>query len=246
MEYRFLLCDDLESHVDILEKYIGNCMGKKGVLYKCYKTTSGAEALEMYEKQKYDIAFLDVEMPDVSGIEIAEKIFNIDKDAVIIYVTAYHQYAEKAYEQFVFHYITKPINEARLGIVLDKALEKIEENKHRNNEIGFFIIKKDNKKIKIMNRDVLYFEKIINNVNIYMVNNENISIRTTFKMLEKVIDMRLYLRCHNGFIINKSKIQSVSSKNIEILDAKTNTNKIVPIGRNYKKAVFDYYFKVKQ
>ncbi len=153
MEYRFLLCDDLELHVDILEKYISNCMKERGILYKCYKTTSGAEALEMYEKQKYDIAFLDIEMPDISGIEIVEKIFNIDNDAVIIYVTAYHQCAKKAYEQFVFHYITKPINEARLGIVLDKALEKIEENKHRNNETGFFIIKKDNKDKNIVVED---------------------------------------------------------------------------------------------
>lgn len=99
MEYRFLLCDDMELHLDILEKHINNCLMGKSVLYKCYKTTYGIEALEMYRKQRYDLVFLDVDMPDGDGTQIAEKIFSIDKEAVIIYVTAYPQYAEKAYEQ---------------------------------------------------------------------------------------------------------------------------------------------------
>lgn len=236
MEYRFLLCDDLELHVNILEKYISNCLKGKGVLYKCYKTTSGVDALELYRKQKYDIVFLDIDMPDGNGIQIAEKIFNIDNNAIIIYVTAYPQYAEKAYEQFIFQYITKPIDEFRLGIVLNKAFEKIERDMLYDNEKSFFAIKKNNKEIKIINKDVLYFEKVANYINIYMENKENISVRMTFKELEKVIDMELYLRCHNGFIVNKSKIKSISSKKIEILHA----DKSIPVGRGYKKFVTDY------
>lgn len=236
MEYRFLLCDDLELHVDILEKHINNCLKGKGVLYKCYKTTSGYEALEMYRNQKYDIVFLDIDMPDGNGIQIAEKIFNIDKATVIIYVTAFPQYAEKAYEQFVFQYITKPIDEFRLGVVLNKAFEKIERDMLYDNETSFFIIKKNNKEIKIMNRDVLYFEKVVNYINICMENNEDISVRMTFKELEKVIDTELYLRCHKGFIVNKSKIKSISSKKIVLL----HVDKNIPVGRGYKKFVTDY------
>ncbi len=238
MEYRFLLCDDFELHLDILEKHIDNYLNGKGILYKCYKTTSGVEALEMYRIQKHDIVFLDIDMPD-NGIQIAEKIFNINKNAVIIYVTAYPQYAEKAYEQFVFQYITKPIDEFRLGIVLNRALEKIERDMLYNNEKNFFIVKKNNKEIKVMNKDVLYFEKVVNYINIYMENKENINVRMTFKELEKVVDMKLYLRCHNGFIVNKSKIKSISSTKIELLHADKN----IPIGRGYKKYVLDFISK---
>lgn len=236
MGYRFLMCDDLELHLDILEKHINNCLIGKGILYNCYKTTSGIEALEMYRKQRYDLVFLDIDMPDGDGTQIAEKIFNIDKEAVIIYVTAYPQYAEKAYEQFVFQYITKPIDEFRLGVILNKALEKIERDILYDNEMSFFIIKKNNKEIKIMNKDVLYFEKVVNYINIWMENKESMSVRMTFKELEKVIDMELYLRCHNGFIVNKSKIKSISSKKIEIL----NVDKSIPVGRGYKKFVTDH------
>lgn len=233
MEYRFLLCDDLKQHVDILEKHIDDCLSGKGISYKCCKTTSGAEALEMYKKQKYDIVFLDIDMPGNNGIEVAEKIFKIDNNAVIIYVTAYPQYAERAYEQFVFQYIVKPIDEFKLGIILNKAFEKIEKDLLYSNEKSFFVIKKTNREIKIMNRDVLYFEKILNYINIYTENNKNINVRMTFRELEKIIDMKLYLRCHNGFIVNKSKIKTVSSKEIEIM----NSNKHIPVGRGYKKTV---------
>lgn len=141
--------------------------------------------------------------------------------------------------RFVFQYITKPIDEFRLGVVLNKALEKIERDMLYDNEMSFFIIKKNNKEIKIMNKDVLYFEKVVNYINICMENNENISVRMTFKELEKLMDTKLYLRCHSGFIVNKSKIKSISSKKIEILHA----DKVIPVGRGYKKFVIDYLSK---
>ncbi len=236
MEYRFLLCDDLELHLNILEKYINNCLRGKGILFRCFKTTSGYEAIEMYMKQKYDIVFLDIDMPDSDGIQVAERIFNIDDNAVVIYVTAYPEYAERAYEQFVFQYIIKPIDEHRLEIVLNKAFEKIERDAIYDNETSFFMIKKQNKDIKIMNKDVLYFEKVINYINIYTENKNDISIRMTFKELENTIDMGLFLRCHKGFIVNKSKIKSISAKEIEVF----NVDKKIPVGRGYKKFVFDY------
>ena len=87
-----------------------------------------------------------------------------------------------------------------------------------------------------MNKDVLYFEKVVNYINICMENKENINVRMTFKEIEKLIDDKLYLRCHSGFIINKLKIKSISSKEIEIMQA----DKIIPVGRGYKRFVMDY------
>ena len=239
MEYRFLLCDDLEEHLNILEKYLNNCLREREISYRCDKTASGSEALEMYIKDRHHIVFLDIDMPGSSGIQIAEKIFDINNDAVIIYVTAYPEYAEKAYEQFVFQYITKPIDKYRLGIVIDKALEEIQKNLLYNNTTNFFIINKNSEHIKIMNEDVLFFEKISNYVSICMKNGQNINARMTFKELEKIIDMKFYLRCHNGFIVNKLKIASMSAKVIKI----DGINKTIPIGRSYRKSILKEWYK---
>ena len=239
MEYRFLLCDDLEEHLNILEKYLNNCLREREISYRCDKTASGSEALEMYIKDRHHIVFLDIDMPGSSGIQIAEKIFDINNDAVIIYVTAYPEYAEKAYEQFVFQYITKPIDESRLGIIIDKALGKIQRNMLYDNTTSFFIINKNSRDFKIMNDDVLFFEKVSNYVSICMKSNRNINVRITFKELENVIDMKLYMRCHNGFIVNKSKIKSISSKEIEIVGS----DKTIPVGRSYKKSVLRYFLQ---
>jgi len=235
MEYRILICDDLQLHDDILEKHINNCLKEKTVKYVCDKTTSGINAIEMYTKQKYDMLFLDIDMPDCRGIEVAEKIFDIDPNAIIIYVTAYPQYAEKAYEQYAFQYITKPINEFRLGIILWKAIEKIEKDILYNNDQSFFILRKNSKDIKIMNRDVIYFEKVINYITVYMEAGQKLNIRITLKEIENIVNMKMYLRCHNGFIVNRSKIRSISGKEIDMF----NTDKIIPVGRGYKEMVLE-------
>lgn len=236
MKYSFLLCDDMEENLDILEGYISRILKNKQVSYICHKTTSGLEVLEMYEKQKYDVVFMDINMPEINGIEISKKIFEIDSNAIIVYVTSFTAYAAKAFEQFVFQYLTKPIDEGRLELVLEKAFEKIEKDILYKNEKNFFDIRSNNKKIKIINKGVLYFEKEANYINIYMENQEVERPRMTLKELEKIIDMNLYLRCHNGFIVNKSKIKSISTKEIELLS----TDIKIPIGREYKNEVVNF------
>lgn len=236
MMYRLLLCDDNEEHLNILEEHIKNALEDKQVSYTFHKTMSGVESVEMYMKRKYDLVFMDIMMPGISGIDISKKILEIDPNAIIIYVTSSIDYAVKAFEQFAFHYLVKPISEEALGLVFEKAFEKIEKNILYNNEKSFFVIKKNGKEIKIIDRDVLYFEKENNYINIQMENHKNETVRMTFKELENIIDMELYLRCHNGFIVNKSKIKSVSTKEIGLFvtDAK------IPVGRKYKKSLMGF------
>lgn len=238
MNYSFFLCDDMEENLDILEGYISRILKSKQISHICHKTTSGMEAFEMYKKQKYGVVFMDINMPEINGVEISKKIFEIDSNAIIVYVTSFTVYAVKAFEQFVFQYLTKPIDEGRLELVLEKAFEKIEKDILYKNEKNFFEIMSNNKKVKIINKDVLYFEKEANYTNIYMENQELERTRMTLKELEKFIDMNLYLRCHNGFIVNKSKIKSISTKEIELLS----TDVKIPVGRGYKNEVENYEF----
>ncbi len=230
MRYRFLLCDDMEEHLHILEDHIKNVLKDKQILYTCHKTISGTEAVEMFLKQKFDVVFMDIIMSKISGVDIAKKILEIDSSAIIIYVTSSTDYAVRAFEQFIFQYLVKPISEEVLDLVFERSFEKIEKNILYNKEKSFFAIKKYSKEIKIMDNDVLYFEKENNYININLENNKVEGIRMTLKELENIIDMELYLRCHNGFIVNKSKIKSVSTKEIELF----NIDIKIPVGRIYK------------
>ncbi len=236
MKYRFLLCDDMEEQLDILEGQINRILEDKQISYICHKTTSGTEAFEMYAKQKYDAVFMDIGIPEINGLEIAKKIIEIDSNAIIIYVTSFTDYAVRAFEQFVFQYLTKPIDECRLDLVLNKVFEKIEKDILYKNEKNFFTIMLNGKKTKIINKDVLYFEKEANYINIYMENQEVERPRMTLKELEEIIDMNLYLRCHNGFIVNRSKIKSISTKEIKLLGVDTK----IPVGRGYKNEVVEF------
>jgi DNA-binding LytR/AlgR family response regulator len=227
----------MEEQLDILEGQINRILEDKQISHICHKTTSGTEAFAMYAKQKYDAVFMDIGMPEINGIEIAKKMFETDSDAIIVYVTSFTDYAVRAFEQFIFQYLTKPIDECRLDLVLKKVFEKIEKDILYKNEKNFFEIKLSGKKTKIINKNVLYFEKEANYINIYMENHDVEKPRMTLKELEKIIDMNLYLRCHNGFIVNKSKIKSISTKEIELLSADVK----IPVGRGYKNEVVNLW-----
>ncbi len=226
----------MEEHLYVLEENINSILKDNDISYICHKTASGAEVIELYSKHKYDIIFMDINMPEISGTEIAGKILEIDPNAIIIYVTSFTEYTTKAFEQFAFQYLIKPIEKTKLTLTLMKAFEKIEKDMLYNNENSFITINKNNKKIKIMNKDILYFEKESNYINIYMINQKTERIRMTFKELMDTIDMSLYLRCHKGFIINKSKIKSISAKEVELF----HTGEKVPIGRVYKKEFLNF------
>lgn len=226
----------MEEHLYVLEENINSILKDKNISYICHKTTSGVEVIELYYKHKYDIIFMDINMPEINGIEIAGKILEINPNAIIIYVTSFIEYTAKAFEQFAFQYLIKPIKKTMLSLTLMKAFEKIEKDMLYNTENMFITINKINKKNKIMYNDILYFEKESNYINIYMINKKTERVRMTLKELMNTIDMNLYLRCHNGFIINKSKIKSISAKEVELF----HTGKKIPIGRVYKKEVVNF------
>lgn len=233
MEYKFLLCCHKKDQSNILEEYIDMSLKNREVEYICHKAASSVEALEMYTNQKYDVVFIDISMPEATETEVSNRLFEIDPNVIIIYLMSYEEYTKKSLDKFARQCLPNPIDKSRLELVLSKAFEEIEKNILYKNKTGFFTIKKCSKEIKIMHQDVLYFEKEINYINIYMEHHKVGKIRMTLKELENIIDMRLYLRCHNGFIVNKSKVKAISAKEIELF----HVDKKIPIGREHKESV---------
>ena len=119
--YRLLVADD-----EIIERKVLLKTLQKNLEGQCelFQAENGREALEIYEKEKIQIAILDIEMPGINGIQVAEKIREKDKNCCIIFLTAYDEfsYAKKAITVRALDYILKPWDEKELMLVLEEAM----------------------------------------------------------------------------------------------------------------------------
>ncbi|GAB4298724.1 MAG: LytTR family DNA-binding domain-containing protein [Marinilabiliales bacterium] len=185
-------------------------------------------------KEEIDLIFLDVEMPDMTGMEFLK---NLDNYPQIIIVSAKEQYALEAFEYDVTDYLLKPVSYARFYKAIGKALARKEETfgfksvpvkEDTNDEI---FIKKNSTFVRLKYDDILFVEALEN----YIIVNtftEKYTIHFTMKLIEKKLPAKKFKRVHRSYIVNINKIVGIEDNSI-IIETKTG-EKLIPIGKSYK------------
>ena len=230
---RCLVVDDEPLALDILEDYI-----KKVPFLTLVKTTTSAiEGLSLVQSGAVDLVFLDVQMPELTGIQFL-KIINGKCDVIL--TTAYSQYALDGYELDVVDYLLKPIAFDRFY----KAAQKVLQNKGNNhspvpessavqqNNHDFIFVKTEHKIQKIYLDDILYIEGLKDYISIF-TGTERIITLQNMKKMEESLPPKSFIRVHKSYIISLDKIESIERSRIQIGD------KTIPIGDTYR----DYFFK---
>lgn len=229
---RCLVVDDEPLALDILEDYIN----KVPFLSLVKTTTSAIEGLSLVQSGAIDLVFLDVQMPELTGIQFL-KIINGKCDVIL--TTAYSQYALDGYELDVVDYLLKPIAFDRFY----KAAQKVLQNSnHSNNFVveaptapkthDFIFVKTEHKIQKIYLDDILYIEGLKDYISIF-TKTERIITLQNMKKMEESLPEKSFIRVHKSYIIALAKIESIERSRIQIGD------KIIPIGDTYR----DYFFK---
>lgn len=186
-------------------------------IVRCF---SGSEEL-LNDGIFYDICFLDIELETVSGIELAKRIRKYQevspKRSIIIFVTAYSEYVEDAFDVNAFHYLLKPIKESKFREVLRRAINEtryVEEQRKK-----FIIIKDGDKRKKLMLDGIQYIESRDRKATFHM---DEGTAETYAKMydLEKELG-ESFFRCHRGYIVNLEKVTSYSVNSIKVLNGDT-------------------------
>jgi two-component system, LytTR family, response regulator len=232
---RCLVVDDKPLALDILTDYIR----KIDFLEFVVSTTSALEALKIVEREQIDLLFLDIQMPELTGIQVMEILG--DKCRVIL-TTAYTEYALEGYEHNVVDYLLKPIAFDRFYKAALKARQQFEtsqapvaaapipfpEGKPSGKGIGDIIFMKTEYKIvKIRLDDILYVEGLQNYVSIYTRTERILSLRNIKKMQEQLPSSQ-FVRVHKSYIVSLDKIDSIERNRIFIGEA------VIPVGDTYK------------
>ena len=229
---RCLVVDDEPLALDILEDYIS----KVPFLTLVKTTTSAIEGLSLVQSDAIDLVFLDVQMPELTGIQFL-KIINGKCDVIL--TTAYSQYALDGYELDVVDYLLKPIAFDRFYKAAQKVLQSSGNTNSSAPEVlsvqknhDFIFVKSEHKIQKIYLDDILYIEGLKDYISIF-TRSERIITLQNMKKMEESLPSKSFIRVHKSYIIALGKIESIERSRIQIGE------KIIPIGDTYR----EYFFK---
>lgn len=195
---------------------------------------NAGEAVNYFNKKNdIDLIFLDIEMPDMNGVEFLEVS---DKLPQIVVISAKEKYAIQAIEYDVTDYIVKPVSQSRFLKAVNKVKEKYEEEKQNKSSKGIFIKSSSSSFIRLLYDDILWIEALEN----YVVINtceEKYTIHFTMKAILEKIPQNKFKRVHRSYIVNIDKINMIED-NMVVIKLK-NKRKSIPIAKSYKESLMN-------
>jgi DNA-binding LytR/AlgR family response regulator len=230
-----LIVDDEPLALSLLESYVS----KTPFLELKGKCSSAIEAIGKIETEQVELLFLDIQMPDLTGVEFSR---TLNKEIKVIFTTAFEQYALEGFKVDALDYLLKPFNYEEFLKAANKAkewfnLKEKATSKSEANENTLFV-KSDYKLLKVDLNEVLYFEGMKDYVKIYSQNQQHPIISLmSLKSLENKLPANRFMRVHRSFIVNLSKLITIERS--RIIFGKT----IIPIADGYKDKFQEYLTK---
>ena len=226
---RIAVCDDekkfLQQFRDITDR------AYKSLDIVTDEFTDGNELLRCFKTRKYDIVFLDIEMPAIDGLTLARKLRDMSEDVYIVFLTGHIEYAIKGYEVSALRYLTKPAEESAVREVLDHVMKK--------QNVGKALWIKDHEgEHKINLNDIIFIEAQNQKIVVYTVNGE-IETRGKISDYEEKLVPNGFFRIHRGYLVSLSKVSGISGRDIRMSDGT-----LLPLGRtkeqSFRTALMSY------
>ncbi len=224
-KYKCYIVDDEPLALNVIEQHLS----RFEQMEVCGKTTDPLKAISQIKTLQPDLLFLDIEMPDITGLELISAIRY--KPQVII-TTAYRDFAVEGFELNVLDYLVKPISFKRFVMAMDKFFEKhaATEPTTTSNSSGVLLVKADRKTIRVDLEKILYIEGVKDYVKIVLPD-ERILTKLSIGHILKELPPDQFIQVHKSFIVARDKITAYTAHDVEIGDVE------IPIGRVYKEEV---------
>jgi len=223
-----IIVDDEPPAIRVIEKFISQLKGLELIA----SSSIALEGLELIQQNQPDIVFLDIQMPNLTGIQLSKLI---DPNVNIIFTTAYTQFAVEGFELNAVDYLLKPIAFPRFIEAIEKVKKKktsVKETSNLNNE-EYFFVKTDgkNKFRKVKLSDILYAESIKNYVIIH-TEAEQLVTYNTLKNIQESLPQTKFIKIHKSYIVALDKIAKTDNYEVWI------NGKDLPLGDTYRSEFF--------
>jgi len=221
-----LLIDDEPLALQIL----GDFVNKTPYLKLVGKFEDPLQSLSLFESQKIDLLFLDIKMPDISGIDFYKSLVNKPE---VIFTTAYSEYAIDGFELKAMDYLVKPISFEKFITACNRVKDFIEIKNQKDKGKEFFFINVSHKMHKIFYDDILYLEGYKDYTKVHLISSPNpLLILHNLKYFEGLLDKKQFIRIHRSYMVSLRKINTASRKSVTI------NNNSLPVSDNYRDSFF--------
>jgi len=222
-----IIVDDEQHAIDILQHYIK----QTPYLNLVASFTNPLEALALLGHQKIDLIFLDIQMPELTGIDFIKTIHGKSK---VILTTAYSEFALEGYELYVVDYLMKPIRQTRFLAAVQKVMDQsvvVKESQPKLADDDYIFVKTESKGklLRINLADIDFIESFKNYMAIHRGGQKTL-VYTSMKELEERLPKTQFIRVHKSYIISISKITGIEGNLVRI----KNVSSEIQIGENYK------------
>jgi DNA-binding LytR/AlgR family response regulator len=200
---------------------------------------SALKTIEALENSRVDLMYVDINMPDLSGMDFVKTLEN---PPMVVFVTAYSEYALEGFRADAIDYLLKPISYADFLKSANKVRSLIDTRHYLSDEIksnkDFLFIKSDYKLLRINFDDIKYIEGMSEYIRIHLTNSKPVMTLMSMKSVEDILPSDRFMRVHRSYIVNLTKI-SVVERNRIIFDG----NVYIPVSEQYKKSFQSYIDK---
>lgn len=224
-----VIVDDEIIAREILESFVAKITN----LHLVKSCKNAMQAIEVVNANQVDLLFLDINMPEISGLSLAK---SINKKTKIIFTTAYREYAIDGFDLQAVDYLLKPIAFDRFLQAINKFFEttseklSTEKTVEKSDKNDFVFVRSDRKMVKVSFDEILYVESLSDYIKIYL-EDKIVVTRETISNIETKLPSNVFFRVHRSYIVNQNKIDSYTNEFIEI------DKKAVPVSRTYKENV---------
>jgi two-component system LytT family response regulator len=217
----------------VAREILANHLQKIALVNIVASCKNAIEAFNEINANQIDLLFLDINMPEISGLSFAK---SINKNIKVIFTTAYREYAVDGFNLQAVDYLLKPISFERLLQAVNKYLGEnvsvVSESKHEivEEKNDYIFVRSDRKMIKINFSEIIFIESLSDYVKIHL-QDKMIVTRETISNIEAKLPQKNFMRIHRSYIVAVAKIKSFTNEFIEV------SKKAIPISRSYKKDV---------
>lgn len=193
-------------------------------------------SISYIHENKVDLMFVDINMPDLNGMDFVKSLSNLPK---VIFTTAYSEYALEGFKVDAIDYLLKPIGYSEFLKASEKAKERLQLKKDNDTEVQsndkFLFIKSEYKTLRLVLSNIKYIESMREYVQIHLINEKPVMALMTMKKMEEFLPNTDFMRVHRSFIVNLDKV-TVVERNRIVFDEK----KYIPVSEQYKEKFQKY------
>lgn len=226
--YQIAICDDEEKILQDMQRKIEDCFISQGIEAEYFCTNNSEKMMEYIKNEPLDVLFLDIDMPHISGMDIASYLKENRAEILIVFVTSQEALVYQSFAYRPFGFVRKTHIDAELEELIIRIKQELGEKRQE------LTITKGQELIRVARQEIIYIEAEGNYLNL-CTKREALKVRDTMTNMESELKESGFVRCHKGYLVNAHLIEKMKGAQIELRGEAGNY--VVPIGRSYEKDV---------